>query len=89
MKTTDKILSAQQIKLADQFTITEENISSTDLMERSANACVVWIQQHLDKEKRFYIECSAFDPDADYFTEIEHIKYTAGWIEKMKTKLNL
>lgn len=57
MKTADKILSAQQIKQADQFTITEENISSADLMERAANACVIWIQQHLSKENNYFIFC--------------------------------
>jgi NAD(P)H-hydrate epimerase len=38
-----KILSAQQIREADQYTISNEPISSLDLMERAANACFRWI----------------------------------------------
>ncbi len=67
MKTADKILSAQQIKQADQFTIAEENISSVALMERAANACVVWIQQHLSKEKKYFIFCGEGNNGGDGF----------------------
>ena len=38
-----KILSSAQIRLADQFTILNEPISSLDLMERAANCCFSWI----------------------------------------------
>lgn len=36
-------------------------------------------------DKTLTIQCYRFDPKADYLTEIEHMKYTADWIEKMKT----
>lgn len=42
-----KILSAAQIKEADQFTIQHEPIASIDLMERAARACFSWIRQFI------------------------------------------
>jgi NAD(P)H-hydrate epimerase len=38
-----KILSANQIREADLFTIENEPVSSIDLMERAASACAEWI----------------------------------------------
>lgn len=38
-----KILSAQQIRQWDQYTITHEPVSSLDLMERAAAPCTKWI----------------------------------------------
>lgn len=38
-----KILSAQQLREADQYTINNEPVSSEALMERAANACFRWI----------------------------------------------
>ena len=35
-----KILNAEQMRLADQATIQDTPISSTDLMERAADRCV-------------------------------------------------
>ena len=35
-----KILSSEQIKAADAFTIKNEPIASIDLMERAASACI-------------------------------------------------
>ena len=42
-----KILSAAQIREADLYTIQNEPISSIDLMERAAHACVDWLFQNL------------------------------------------
>lgn len=38
-----KILSAEQIRTADRYTIEHEPIASIDLMERAATACVKWL----------------------------------------------
>ena len=38
-----KILSAEQIRKWDEFTILNEPISSIDLMERAASKCTEWI----------------------------------------------
>lgn len=46
-----KILSAQQIREADKFTIEHEPISSLDLMERAANACFRWIITRFPKKE--------------------------------------
>lgn len=42
-----KILSSQQIKEADKYTIENEPISSLDLMERAANQLQLWLTEHL------------------------------------------
>jgi len=51
-----KLLTAEQIKNLDQFTIQQEPISSIDLMERASWACVNWILQNLPQE-HFIIFC--------------------------------
>ena len=38
-----KILTADQIRQADQYTIENEPISSSDLMERAAGKCAEWL----------------------------------------------
>ncbi|MAY83824.1 MAG: bifunctional ADP-dependent NAD(P)H-hydrate dehydratase/NAD(P)H-hydrate epimerase [Flavobacteriales bacterium] len=53
-----KILSVDQIREADQFTIQNEPISSVDLMERAANRAAEWIIAHFpEKESSFDIFC--------------------------------
>jgi len=42
-----KILSVDQIRAADQYTIANEPISSIDLMERAAGKCADWMQENL------------------------------------------
>ena len=44
-----KVLRAEQIKQADAFTIKNEPISSIDLMERAASACVDWLMKRYQK----------------------------------------
>src|SRR5215212_2708228 len=41
-----KILSAEQIREWDQYTINHEPIPSIDLMERAAAKCVEWLQEN-------------------------------------------
>ena len=52
-----KILSAEEIRLCDQYTIQHEPISSIDLMERAAWKCIEWIEQNNFAGKRFSIFC--------------------------------
>lgn len=46
-----KILTGNQIKEADRYTIENEPISSIDLMERASNAIAQWIDNSIDKNK--------------------------------------
>ncbi|AER40335.1 MAG: bifunctional ADP-dependent NAD(P)H-hydrate dehydratase/NAD(P)H-hydrate epimerase [Flavobacteriales bacterium] len=50
-----KILSLNQIKKADQYCIDNEDISSIELMERSARVCFDWIIHHYRKIKKIII----------------------------------
>jgi len=47
-----EILSAEQIRAWDQFTIENEPIASIDLMERAAESCFTWLEQ------QGYLDCS-------------------------------
>ncbi len=50
-----KILSTDQIRLADQYTIENEPIASIDLMERAATELFGWIRQRLNPDSRVMI----------------------------------
>ncbi|MFW5656860.1 MAG: NAD(P)H-hydrate dehydratase [Bacteroidota bacterium] len=51
-----KLLTAEQIKEADKYTIQHEPVKSTDLMERAANACADWIvKRYHDKNTKFKV----------------------------------
>ena len=52
-----QILSAEQIRAWDQYTILHEPISSIDLMERAAKKCVEWIKARNWSQRRFHIFC--------------------------------
>lgn len=52
-----KILSAEEIRLWDQYTIQNEPISSIDLMERAAIACVEWLLKKYPDAPSFGIFC--------------------------------
>jgi len=51
------VLSAEQIRAWDEFTITNEPVSAHDLMERAANACVQWLDDHGYLPGNFAIFC--------------------------------
>lgn len=51
-----KILLADQLKAWDQYTLQQQGITSLDLMERAANACVEYILSHYT-EKHFLLFC--------------------------------
>ena len=52
-----KILSAAQTREADAFTIKEEGISSTDLMERAAKAFTCWFENKFQPSEQVCIFC--------------------------------
>jgi ADP-dependent NAD(P)H-hydrate dehydratase / NAD(P)H-hydrate epimerase len=52
-----KILSAEEIRLWDQYTILHEPIASIDLMERAAGKCVDWLEENGYVENQFAIFC--------------------------------
>lgn len=52
-----KILSAEDIKLWDQFTIQNEPVTSINLMERAANKCVEWLEKQEYSGMHFSIYC--------------------------------
>ena len=52
-----KLLSAQQIQQWDAFTIQHEPVSSIGLMERAANACVIWLLNNIANLRNIKIFC--------------------------------
>lgn len=52
-----EILSAEQIRAWDEYTIANEPISSIDLMERAALKCVDWLQNNGYEYASFTIFC--------------------------------
>lgn len=52
-----KILSAEQIRQWDQFTIQQEPIDSVDLMERAAQKCTDWLCEQYPEATSFSIFC--------------------------------
>lgn len=52
------VLTAEQVRNWDEFTIQTVPIASIDLMERAAQACVDWMaNRQLVSEKTFYVFC--------------------------------
>jgi len=60
-----KILTAEQIRTADSYTIMHESISSIALMERAADACNRWISEHFSKETTFMVVCGTGNNGGD------------------------
>jgi len=52
-----KILSAEEIRLWDQYTFKHEPIASIDLMERAAEKCLEWLERNSPYDSRFNIFC--------------------------------
>lgn len=60
-----KLLNAQQIREADQYTIENEPIASIALMERAANKCLEWIIEHYSKNTPFLVFCGTGNNGGD------------------------
>lgn len=52
-----EILSAEQIRAWDQYTMTQEPIASIDLMERAAANCLSWLENSGYLDRSFSIYC--------------------------------
>lgn len=60
-----KILSAEEIRQWDQYTIEHEPIASIDLMERAAVKCTEWLEENGYIENEFSIFCGKGNNGAD------------------------
>lgn len=60
-----KILSADQIKTWDAYTIREESIASIDLMERASRAFVNWFIERYDATQKVGIVCGTGNNGGD------------------------
>ena len=60
-----KILSASQIRETDAYTIIHNNISSTQLMENAAKACVQWIVENFPKNNKIIVFCGSGNNGGD------------------------
>lgn len=83
-----KILPVEQIREADAYTISNEPVSSSDLMERAAKACFQWISKKVSREKRIRVVCGMGNNGGDglaiarmlcnegYETDVQVIRHT-------------
>jgi ADP-dependent NAD(P)H-hydrate dehydratase / NAD(P)H-hydrate epimerase len=60
-----KILSTQQIKELDAYTIENEPIASIDLMERACRAFVDWFIQYIEPQKKVGVICGTGNNGGD------------------------
>lgn len=60
-----KILSAEQVRAWDKYTIDNEPISSFDLMERAALAFTYWFTSIYDSEKNVFVFCGTGNNGGD------------------------
>src|SRR3982751_4543885 len=51
------ILTAEQIRAWDKYTINHEPVASIDLMERAASKCTEWISSQFWQDRQFCIFC--------------------------------
>lgn len=52
-----KIFTAALIRQADAYTITNEPITSLDLMERAAGVCTQWVMAHYSNKHHVHVVC--------------------------------
>jgi ADP-dependent NAD(P)H-hydrate dehydratase / NAD(P)H-hydrate epimerase len=62
-----KIFTAEQIRNCDEYTIKNEPISSGQLMERAAQACVDWIFENCKNHRNFAVFCGKGNNGGDGF----------------------
>jgi len=62
-----KILSVEQIRQGDRYTIEHEPVADIDLMERAASACHRWIKSILKKNSRILVFCGTGNNGGDGF----------------------
>jgi len=59
------VYSSSSIRNWDTYTIHNEPISSIDLMDRAAMACVEWISRHIAHDKQLHIFCGTGNNGGD------------------------
>ncbi|OVE55640.1 NAD(P)H-hydrate dehydratase [Chryseobacterium mucoviscidosis] len=62
-----KIFTAEQIRNGDEYTIKNEPVSSVQLMERAAQACVDWIFENCKNHRNFAVFCGKGNNGGDGF----------------------
>lgn len=60
-----KILNAELIRKADEYTIKNEPIQSIDLMERASSTFVDWFEENFDKGRKLFIFCGTGNNGGD------------------------
>lgn len=73
-----KIFTAEQIRQCDQYTILNEPITSLQLMERAAQACVSWITENCKNHRSFAVFCGNGNNGGDGFA-IAMMLYLKGF----------
>lgn len=73
-----KILSVEQIRQADSYTITNEPIASIELMERAAGECANWLKEHFTREMHFAIVCGMGNNGGDGLA-LARLLYNEGY----------
>lgn len=73
-----QILTAEQIRAWDKYTITHEPILSIDLMERAARKCTEWLKTKGWRERNFRIFCGKGNNGGDGLA-IGRMLVTAGY----------
>lgn len=73
-----KIFTAEQIRKCDEFTISDEPVSSIQLMERAAQNCVEWIYENCKNHRNFTIFCGSGNNGGDGFA-IAKMLYLKGF----------
>lgn len=77
-----KILSAEQIKALDAYTIAHEPIASIELMERACRAFCSWFSQYVDDSKKVGIVCGTGNNGGDGLG-IARLLYNYGYAVKV------
>jgi hydroxyethylthiazole kinase-like uncharacterized protein yjeF len=73
-----KIFTAEQIRNCDRYTIENEPVTSHQLMERAAQACVDWISEHCNNHRNFAVFCGNGNNGGDGFAMAKML-YTKGF----------
>ncbi len=60
-----KLLSASQIRSADELTLREQGLASLELMERAAFGCAEWVMKRLNRSYTFVIVCGTGNNGGD------------------------
>jgi len=51
------ILNSAQIRVADELTLSEQGLTSLELMERASSGCTEWVMKRLNRSYAFVIVC--------------------------------